>query len=546
MLLSLAIKDFLIIQSAHIEFNPSFCVITGETGAGKSLIFDALLFCFGAKSENNIRQNAQYCSVVAELDIKSNHLVSSILEEHLIEHDGVLIVKRQDHIAMRKKFFINDQLVTQKLVNQIFLEIFEIHAQHSTTSLLDKNKHIEILDKYANLDSQAKVLRQLYKDWQQVSKTIESNLTLQKQNEQEINYLEFIIDELKNADLRDGEEEELLNKRTNLQQVFSQQKNLHQALTLIEESDWTRPVIALSKILAKKDASLSDGAHLLDQILVNMQEFEDLINAKISDQDTQQELLNLDDRLFEIRGLARKHNVLPSHLSQFFAISTQRLQTLQSSIADEANLQLRQKELFEQYQKSCQSISEQRKIWAQMLEEKINQELSQLISKHASFKVDIQQMSFENGSASGIDQVRFVVRTNTGMPHMSIEQVASGGELSRIMLAIKAVMLDATFKSTIIFDEIDSGVGGAVAEHIGEKLKYLAKSSQIITITHQAQVASKAAQHLCVHKEQTQEQTFCVIRNLDNEQKALELARMLSGKNVTKNTMAVAREMLDG
>jgi DNA repair protein RecN (Recombination protein N) len=544
MLISLSIKNFLIIETVYIDFSSGLSVITGETGSGKSLIIDALLFCFGAKMDNHIRQNAEQCIVVAEIDIKFNLEAKKFLEDNSIEYDDTIIVKRQDHISQRKKFFINDQQVTQKLINQLSGYLLEVHGQHSNTILLDHKSHILILDEYADLNLDKKQLQEHYRHWQENSRRIAEINTQRQNNTQEISYLDFITKELKNAAIKPEEEQNLLNQRNKLHQLFNQQKTVHQALKLIDESNFTKVAIQLSKILGK-DSNLANCLDLLDQALLSIDEIQIMLQNKVSDDNIEQQIVEIEDRLFEIRTLAKKHNVNVDQLHTFYEESINKLNLLNQEIYNEQKLIAEQSKLFENYKNNCLALSEKRKTFAKILEEKINHELFELISANASFKVNIQHCDIENGGANGIDQLRFMVSTNAGMPHMPIDQVASGGELSRIMLAIKSIILTAAAKPTIIFDEIDTGVGGAVADIIGDKLKALSQISQIISITHQPQIASKSHQHLLVYKTQDNNQTFCNVKNLQIEEKIQEIARMLSGKKITEKTKDVAKEMVN-
>ena len=541
MLLSLSIKNFLIIESVYIDFIAAFCVITGQTGAGKSLILDALTFCFGAKIENVIRNNTQICSVTAEFDISQSNQIKLLLDEHEIHNEGQIIISRQETINRRKKFFVNDQQVTQKFVALLACLLVDIHAQHSTTTLLDAKTHLDILDKYAQLTQQVEELNKLYRNWQELDKTIENSSNMQEQNLRDMNYLEFVITELQNAAIKPEEEAKLLQQRAELQQSFNQQKILHQALKLLEDSNFTKIAIQLSKILSKDFTECID---LIDQALINIDEVENILKSKTFNDDLERQVLILDDRLFEIRGLARKHNVASDKLHEFLQDSITKLTQLKAEIDDKENLASQRDEALKEYKLAAENLTYLRIEASKKLEEKINLELSHLISPNASFKVDISELNIEKATSYGLDFVRFAVSVNAGMPHMPIELVASGGELARIMLAIKSVMLEATFKPTIIFDEIDTGVGGAIAEHIGEKLQDLSKISQIISITHQAQIASKAKQHLFVSKSHTEKETFSVIKTLDYQERINEIARMISGKNITPKTLAVAKEML--
>jgi DNA repair protein RecN (Recombination protein N) len=543
MLISLSIKNFLLIESVCIDFAPSFTVITGETGSGKSMLIEAILFCLGSKLENSIRQTAQQCLVIAEVDIRQNLLLKRLLAENSIEYEDSIIIKRQDDVNKRKRFFINDQQVTQRLINQISGFLLEIHGQHSSTILLDQKSHIDILDDYASLNVQKNFLKDSYKNWQENSKKLQEISQQKDKNAKEISYLEFITNELIKANIVQEEESELLNRRSKLQQLFSQQKAIYQALKLIEDSNFTKTAIQISKILSK-EASLASCLDSLDQALLNIDEIQIELQNKLSDDNLEQKIIEIEDRLFQIRTLAKKHNVRVEELPLFLQESIGKLESLQQEIYSEQLCLKQESQLLEEYKTQCLVFSQQRHQFASKLEAEINAQLLELISQSALFKVSITSVDVANGTSNGLDQVRFLVKTNLGMQYMPIDQVASGGELSRIMLAIKSVILQYQAKPIVIFDEVDSGVGGAVAEIIGYKLKELSGFSQVISITHQPQIASKADQHLLVLKTNSDDRTFCNVKDLQGQARVQEVARMLSGKQITQKTQDVAKEMI--
>lgn len=546
MLLSLSVKNFILIDQLDLDLSRGLHVITGETGAGKSILLDAMLFCLGHNfSTDLIKKGSESCTV--SLEVKVPESIIEYLKEHAIDHDGFLIIKRQQLTNNRKKIFINDQLVSQKLIEHLSSHLVEIHGQNTQSTLLNPSSHISIIDSYGNLDSMIKDLREIFRSW----KTLESDLaSIERERneiEKEIDYLTFVTDELKALDVKEGEEKELADIRIEVQK---QQKN--RAIVKDIYDSLTNPsidsqIIQAQKIINKqdKDGIFNDVIEHLDKSLFHLDESIKFLESKMNE-DALNDIDTLEERLFAIRGIARKHNISPDQIPAYYTSSLEKLLHLQSKITMQSDLISKIEEIKKQYLDLASNLSAKRKIAAEELEEKITSELSFLKMENAIFKVSFKDLSINSATSLGLDQVRFIASTNPGTEMEEIHKIASGGELSRFMLAIKVALFDKFTKPTIIFDEVDTGIGGVVADAVGERLKFLSGASQVIVITHQPQVAGKATNHIFVFKKQGKDSTSTNAKILSDEEKLEEIARMISGQTITSISRKAAEELIQG
>lgn len=545
MLQSLHIKDFILIEKLELDFSEGFTVITGDTGAGKSILLTSILFCLGEKSPGNpIRPGAETCSVSCVFTV--NEQINQFLKSHDIDNDEQIIVKRTQNNQFRKKFYINDQIISAKLLPQLFDLLVEMHGQHNHTLLLDTNAHMKILDEYGKLNELKDQVSEIYREWQNLEKKIAEFAKNQSNIEEEKEYLEYICDELEKAQVKIGEEQELADIKKKLQNKDKEIKLLDNIITEIEESSF-------SQIIARSQKALSEieNNEVLEQVNNDLElaydKIEDakhLLNSVIRNYDSSEySLEEIDDRLYEIRGLARKHNVPVDGLPEFLNKSKEKLHRHELTISDSSELEAKAKKCKSDYLTHAKLLSEKRKKAALNIEKKTMSELAFLEMKKAVFKVEFETNE-QQLSANGMDRIRFTASTNPGMSLSPIDKIASGGELSRFMLAFRVALFDSAPKNTIIFDEIDVGISGSVADSIGQRLNLLSKAVQIIVITHQPQVAGKADSHILVEKIQGDDHTQVNVRVLQEEGKSLELARMISGKTITKASIDAAKELI--
>lgn len=545
MLQGLYVKDFILIEELELDFSEGLSVITGNTGAGKSILLDAVLFCLGQSfSGNPIRPGTDSCSV--SCIFTANSAINLFLDEHDIETDEQLIIKRTQNNKSRKKIFINGQIVATKIVQTLFDFLIEMHGQHNHTLLLNKNAHLKILDEYGQCTALKTQVSEYYDKWQELVRKkaeIERNrLSIQEEKE----YLEHICKELSSAEITAEEEQELAEIKRNLQNKDKEQKLLKDVLFEIENS-------AFSQIIARSQNAISraNGDEFLEQANTELELAYDkienaksLLNQSLSKyENSEYSLEEIDDRLYYIRDLARKNSVQPSELPEFLLKSERRLAELDSIIDEGSNIDKSLDLAKQEYLQHAQQLSKLRLTAADDIKHKTMAELMKLEMPKAIFEVKID--SGENfASANGIDKVSFIAATNPGMGLSPIDEIASGGELSRFMLAFRLVLQNSAPKNTIIFDEIDVGISGSVAESIGKRLSALGKSVQTIVITHQPQVAGKADSHILVEKIQEEDRTYVKVSKLGGDDRSLELARMISGSQITQTGINAAKELI--
>jgi len=547
MLQNLSIQDFLLIEKLDLDFEDGFCVITGQTGAGKSILLDAILFALGSKASGEVVRANQEKAVVVLTFTRVEQAAEYLSEYDInLDPDDDIIIKRIQYANGRRKFLINDNLVTQKVASDLFDYLLEIHGQHNHTLLLKNSSHLEILDQSAGNIQLKKEVMGLYKLWQELHSELLTAAAEKEAIIKEIDYLSHMCHELRALDIKDGEEEELTEIKKRLQTREKEIKLIESILNDVEASN-------IVQIIAKaqRNISKSDNIEIYSNVNISLEEIYNkveeaksaLTNILHSFDLSEHSLPEIEDRIYAIRSIARKHGYAVSELGNLMQQSSQRLIALEQKIKNSAELNDKVLTVKQEYLHKAQLLSENRRIAARGLEKKTTDELSMLDMKKALFVIEINSEE-KNAGINGIDEVRFLASTNPGMPKAPIDKIASGGELSRFMLAFRTALFDKTTKKTIIFDEVDVGVSGSVADSVGERLKTLSTVAQVIVITHQPQVAGKANQHILVEKTQTIANTSVTACSLDLEERPRELARMISGKEITANSLAAAKELM--
>jgi DNA repair protein RecN (Recombination protein N) len=546
LLLSISIKNFILIDSINLEFDRGFYTITGETGAGKSILLDAILFVLGENFDLEIvKAGSEEASVTAEFSCPID--IHQSLEEFGITLSDTIIIKRIQKIGGKKKILINDEQVTIKALREISANLIEMHGQHSHSELLEQSKHLRILDQFASLKEQSNIVNTKYNEWQKLERDIAE---LEKHREtiiREIDFLNFTVDELSKKVPEIGEEEKLANLRIDLQNASKNQELLSNLESQIQEYNITGKILNIERTIERGSKNTEKFKEILEK-LRDAYAYMDEAEKEISSLSSSQENINLDEvetRLFEIRGLARKYNVIPDELPKYLIKSQTELENLRNKVENADELKQQVISLKASYLDSAKLLSSERKIAAKTLEEKIGEELTPLKMKGCVWQIEFSEKSENEYGANGIDNVRFIASTNPGMAAAPIDKIASGGELARLMLAVKVVLFDKFTKPTIIFDEIDTGIGGSVADAIGARLSYLGKASQVLAITHQPQVVAKSDHNILVTKHTDGHTTSSSAKILSREEKKSEIARMLSGQKITEGAMAAAQELME-
>ncbi len=561
LLKTLLIQNIVLIDKAEIDFSScqkGLCILTGETGSGKSILLDAFGLAIGFRSNLRlIGSHENKASVTAEFDITNNPLCQAILEEHGLidsENPASLRIRRLIQENSSSKAFVNDQVVGINLLAQIGETLVEIHGQHDQRGLLNPAFHETILDDFSKNDELLAKLKKIYDDLKHCDNKINDLAQKKEQAEREKDYLSYVVRELENANIKIDEEDELVAKKDQLtgkEKIINFLSELKSNLLEVN-----------SQLIASQKITLRNQTIINNYLKDNKEEFEKLadeIDHQITALDQQIEVIeaiernlynrddNLDDieeRLFLIRGLARKFNVKINDLPNIINDAQEKLSLLDKQSATADNLILEREKLYKKYQELASQLSEKRKKYALILAKKVEEELQFLKMENVKFLVDIKNIDTNNVDLpygpTGFDKVRFFASINRNN-FDEITKIASGGELSRFMLALKVALMDIKSVPVMIFDEIDTGVGGSTADAIGKRLKILSKNLQIFVVTHQPQIAAKADLHFKISKLQNKDKIKTVIQKLSLDEKDHEIARMISGEQITNEALAAAK-----
>jgi DNA repair protein RecN (Recombination protein N) len=540
MLKSLHIKNIVLIEDLELDFKQGFSALTGETGAGKSIVLSALGLLLGKKADASIlRFGSESGEVTGEFDVTPQ--IKAILQDNEIDADE-LVIRRKISADGKSKSFINDTSVTLKLLDEIGANLVEIHGQHDQSGLLDTAVQLEIIDKFAkvNLDG----LAAAYQQWKAKEKELAERQKKIEDAKREEDYLRHVLEELSELNPQAGEEQELADKRREMMDYEKIARILSDVESeLTGDRNVDSAIVNAQKSLNRANQTKFDKAiEHLEAASVALgeafAEIERLQNDMDADPD---KIANIEERLFRIRELARKYNTQPDQLADFMGEVAGKLSLIKNEESGIKQLTDQVKKLAAEYLAEAEKISEQRKKAAKILEQKLIAELKPLAMQGTKFEVGFAQVA---PSSNGSDKVEFLASTNPGTPIAPLKGIASGGEISRFMLALKVVLLNASAAPTIIFDEIDTGTGGSIAAAIGERLAKLGSSLQVFVVTHLPQVAACAENHLKVSKKTVKGRNATTVEILSSEERKEELARMLAGSTITKEARAAAEKLL--
>ena len=550
MLTALAIRDVVLIEALDLEFEHGLGVLTGETGAGKSILLDALGLALGARADSAlVRAGAERAQVTASFD--TPHAVSVMLADNdiAIEAGEPLLVRRSVKRDGGSKAYINDQPCSAALLRDIGAQLVEIHGQHDDRGLLNPRGHRNLLDIFGRCDV-AGVGAQ-FTAWQEAKARLDVARESVENAARDRDYLEHAVAELLAFKPQEGEEEQLAGERSDMQKGERIAEDLK---TVLEAFDGPKSGLALIRSVARKLDRLADAHPLLadaltslDRAVIEASEAEDKLNAAARAVEFEPARLDeIEVRLFELRALARKHNVAPDAILTLQQNLTARLESIQAGGEGLAKLEAEVKAKAAAYQERAVALSKNRTAAAAKLDVAVKAELTPLKLDAAQFQTAVEQLPEDRWSASGVDRVEFLISTNPGAPFAPLTKIASGGELSRFILALKVALAEEGGAATIIFDEIDRGVGGAVASAIGERLSRLASGGkQLLAVTHSPQVAAKGAAHYFIAKSSEGTVTRTGVTRLTAEGRKQEIARMLSGAEVTNEARAQAERLME-
>ena len=543
MIESLYIENFAIIDQVQIDFQSGMTVLTGETGAGKSIIIDAIGQLIGQRSQPSFVKNGADCAFIEGV-FSSNKEIDKILLDNNFPIDEHLVISKKINHDGKSAIKINYRNSSQLLLKKIMSQIVDIHSQFETHQLFNESYHLKLLDNFIGnelIDFKKEYLT-LYQTYKNLNQKYLS-LTKEELTDEQLDFYLAQLEEIEELDLENFDEEEFLKERNNLLNYEKNSQHIKNYKALMDSS---KGVMDLFK------QSLNELSYLeIDDIKHNYDQLYDLyytvdgINQDIYDQFSQsyfsEERYNeVQDTFFKLNKLKRKYGQTIDAIIDFKNSLIEKIELFKNRDQMIENINLKLKETENQLIYYAKKISILRKNKALELEKEVKYILNQMYLQQVQFKFDFQINDFND---NGIDNVKIVVSTNSGQPLQPLQKIASGGELSRIMLAIKAVSQNSKYGGTIIFDEADTGVSGKVAESIGHVMKKISKKQQVICITHLAQVACFANNHLFIEKEQMDNTSKVHVRLLNEKESVYELAKMISGKEITQQSIDHAKKL---
>lgn len=555
MLVSLSIRDFVLIEKLDLTFargpNGGLGALTGETGAGKSILIDALGLALGARAETAaVRRGATQASVAASFELAKHHAAHAILAEHGLDDDDVLTMRRMIGADGRGRAFVNDQPASVALLRRLGDTLVEIQGQMEQHGLLDATTHRASLDAFAGLDRQAASVRAAWQAWRSAERARAQAETSAAEARRDEEFLRHALKELTVLAPRSDDEETLAAERQMLRAGAALGEAVSQALGELEDGRGAVAALraahrvverGVDKASGRLDASLA----ALDRALSEATEAQAQLEAARDALDFDPARLEkIEERLFALRALARKHNVTVPELAPLAEKMASQLAALDDGEADLKKLAAEASAARAAYVMAAEAQTAARRKGAARLDKAVSAELGPLKLDKARFVTELVVLPEADWSETGTDRVQFTVSTNPGAPPAPIAKIASGGELSRFLLALKVCLAKVGDVATIVFDEVDSGIGGATAAAVGERLRRLAMDVQVLVVTHSPQVAAIADRHWLIRKTTTRHTASTDVLSLDADGRREEIARMLSGAEVTAEARAAADRLL--
>jgi len=550
MLKRIAVENFAIIDRLEVEFSPGFNVLSGETGAGKSILIDALILALGGKaSAEMVRSGAESADLEAVFELGSETSLIKFFKEQGILSSEEVILRRQVSAQGKSRAWVNGHSCPLSLLYQVGGRLVDIYGQHEYQTLLEPEQHLILLDSFSGLEQKLASYRQIFQDYQSQAQAYEKMRMSDQERRERLDFLQFRISELERANLKPGEEEELELERERLkhsealrqasemafQELYNQDNSIAEKMARIQaELDkagkFDPALSALAKNLADARATVEETGAELGNYLRRL------------DADPRR-LMEIEDRLAELKRLKRKYQLDLKGLLELSEKSKKELEELSSYESRSAEMAKKLEEIKTQAQILAEELSKERKSQAKALARKMEQSLRELGMEKVEFEARLTRLP--ELSADGIDRAEFFISPNPGEELKPLSKIASGGELSRIMLALRGILARKISAPVMIFDEVDAGIGGAIAEVVGKKLKELSEKNQVLCVTHLAQIARFADHHFSVWKQVEKNRAVTRIKRLGKEERIEELARMLGGIKITDKTRAYAREILE-
>ena len=559
-LIELNIRNFAIIKQLEIEVDDGLTIVTGETGAGKSIVLDALNLLLGSRAETEmIRHGEDQCEITALFSIGGMPDTQQWLSQRDLltkdESSDYCLVRRVVRNNKPTKCYINDQPTTLASLKELGFMLVDLHGQHEHQSLLRKSSQRKIIDQFAGHDDSLREVAKLASQIHRLERELNDINQGQSDNADRMELMSFQLDELDEASVVDGEFDELELEHARLSNSQGLTSGIESAIDGLFHNDNFNVSSALGNYLnqlselSEYDPSLKEATELLNSALAQVDETQVSLDSVLSKIDEDPERLNeVEQRRDTLINLARKHRCLESELPAKHEELQAEYEKLKSQHHRPENLQKELITLNRDYKKIATSVSTKRQEVAQQLSELITAQMQDLGMSGGELAIQVTPDNNDDKplvSEHGFDQIEFMVSTNKGMPLKAMHKTASGGELSRISLAIQVITSEKSDTPTLVFDEVDVGVGGKTAQIVGERLRNLGSNAQVICITHLPQVAAQGSQHLFIDKVSTDTETYSTIIKLNDEMRTTEIARMLGGSEITERTRAHAQEMLN-
>lgn len=556
MLRNIHIRHFAIVDELNLDLSPGMTVLTGETGAGKSILLDALGLALGDRAESGaIRAGFDRAEVNAEFSIAGHTAVQDWLHEHELDEDDQCMIRRTINRDGRSKGYINGRPVPMQLLRELGEQLVDIHGQHAHQSLLKREIQRQALDEYSctykpEHETLVTNTAKHFQQWQKQLDTLQELKTSKTQRDDRLELLRYQVEELRQLNFS---REEYVNLETeharlaNLNQLREGGEQVLHALSGDDQNALTEMVeqcaIKMQKLLAV-DPALANVCETLQGAAIQSREAVSELRDYLEDLSLDPEhLQTLNERLGQIHDLARKHRLIPEELPVLHEQLEQELADLEKAEIQLESITAEIADTEKKYQEVATRLSKSRRQVASKLEKAITENMHQLGMPHGLFSIKLENI--DTPSAHGLERIEFMVTTNPGQPVQPLAKVASGGELARISLAIQVIAAGTGNIPTLIFDEVDVGIGGAIAEVVGRLLRNLSNERQVLCVTHQPQVASLAHHHLFVSKQAGQDKTITDVSPISEKDRVDEIARMLGGLEITEQTLSHAREMIE-
>ncbi|WP_404365057.1 DNA repair protein RecN [Marinobacter sp.] len=550
MLTQLIVSNYAIAERVELQFGPGMTALTGETGAGKSIVLDALALVMGGRGDaGGVRHGAKRADITATFDISRIPAAAEWLGKNELDDDADCLLRRVISRDGRSRAYINGQPCPLTHLRELGSLLMEIHSQHQHQSLLQKDTHRKLLDEFAGAEALADRTRAAWKTWQKTRQRLTERQQNADENEAKLQLLRYQVEELDRLDLQTDEKARLEEEQEQLSHAEDVMVRSQQAALLCTEDETSAAGLlrqALNQLeqLPVEVPALADTLQMLNEAHIQVTEAGDNLRHFVEDYQADPQRLNeVEERLSAIYQLARKHRIQPEELQEFHQRLTEELASLDQGEGSAEQLEIDLGTHLAEYQSLANELSAIREKAAAELDQRVASELVHLSMPAVQFITHLNQTASGEPASNGNEDIEFLVSANPGQPARPLARVASGGELSRISLAIQVVVAQTSTTPTLVFDEVDVGIGGGTAEVVGQLLRSLGADGQVLCVTHLPQVAAQCHQHLFVSKFTAEDSTFSQIEALDDDGRVSEVARMLGGVNMTDQTLAHAREM---